>query len=84
MEKKISFGLTGLKAETPRWAQWTFRVVFLLTTVATFVIAGDDQIPNELKVRIGLYLKGLDMLIYGLSKMCGVTVKDDESAGDVR
>lgn len=71
------FGINQVNTETPKWASWVFRIVFLLTTVATFVIAGDDNISNEVKVRIGVYLKALDMFIYGLSKMFGVQVKDE-------
>lgn len=58
--------------ETPMWAKWTFRIVFAVTTVAAFVIAADPAINAEAKVRIGVYLKGLDMLVYLISKGFGV------------
>ena len=74
---KTAFGtMSALKSETPKWAKWTFRIVFILTAVSTFIIASDDAIPMEWKVRLGVYLKGLDML----SKMFGVQVKDEEPA----
>lgn len=66
----------SFRKDTPEWAKWTFRIVFILTTAATFVIASDPSIPDALKVRIGVYLKGFDMVIYGLSKGFGVDKKD--------
>lgn len=65
-------------APTPSWATWTFRIVFLLTKVAITIVASDPGIPDELKVRIGLYLSGLDTLVWGLSRMIGVEVKEPE------
>jgi len=76
-ETTTTFGIPSLSKATPAWAKWSFRVTFLLTTVATFIIAGDPSIPDDTKVRIGVYLKGLDMFIYGLSKMVGVEVKEE-------
>ena len=69
------FTAKAIVSETPDWAKWTFRIVFAITGVATFVIAGDPSIPDELKVRIGVYLKGVDMFVFTLSKMFGVEVK---------
>jgi hypothetical protein len=51
--------------------------VFLLTGVATFIIAADPEIANQLKVRIGIYLKGLDMVVWGLTRMIGVDISRD-------
>ncbi len=70
------FTAKAIVSETPQWAKWTFRIVFAITGVATFIIAGDPSLPDDVKVRIGVYLKGVDMLIFGLSKMFGVEVKD--------
>ena len=77
----MEFGVKQLGEQTPVWAKWVFRVVFLLTTIATFLIAADPAISDVVKVRIGVYLKGLDMLVFGLSKMVGVTLnnKEDEN-----
>jgi hypothetical protein len=77
MAKETSFGVKAITRKTPEWAKWTFRVVFILTTVATFIIASDPAINDALKVRIGVYLKGLDMLIYGVSKLFGEDIKPD-------
>lgn len=76
--EKINFGPSAINQNTPNWAKWMFRIVFLLSTVATMIIAADPKIPDELKVRIGVYLKGFDVLIFGFSKMFGVEVKENE------
>ena len=70
------FTAKAIVSETPEWAKWTFRIVFAITGVATFIIAGDPSIPDDLKVRIGVYLKGIDMLVFTVSKMFGVEVKE--------
>ena len=75
--EKTKFGFGQLTSKTPSWAIWIFRIVFILTTVATFVIAADPTINDALKVRIGVYLKGLDMFLYGFSKLFGVEVQEE-------
>lgn len=74
---KNKFGYNQLKKPTPMWATWIFRISFLLVTVAIFVISGDELIKAETKVRICLYLKGAEALIYGLSKMIGIEVQPE-------
>lgn len=69
---KLKFGASGLANDTPMWARWAFRITAMITTAACFVVAGDPGIPDILKVRILLYLKGMDMVVLGLSKMFGV------------
>jgi hypothetical protein len=61
---------------TPMWATWVFRIVFLLTTAATMIIAGESAIPDDLKVRIFLYMKALDAIVWGIGRALGVK-KDD-------
>lgn len=68
----LKFGAAGLNNTTPLWAKWVFRGFAIVTTAAAFVISGDPGIPDELKVRILLYLKGGDMLILGLTKLFGL------------
>ena len=70
------FTAKAIVSETPQWAKWMFRVVFAITTVAAFIIAADPSIPDDTKVRVGVYLKGIDMLVFTISKMFGVEVKD--------
>ena len=76
--EKTKFGFGQLTSKTPSWASWLFRIVFILTTVAAFIISGDPQINDMIKVRVLLYLKGVDMLIYGFSKLFGVEVQNDK------
>lgn len=68
----ITFGLNQAGNPTPLWARWIFRVFAILTTAAVFIIASDPAIPDALKVRIGVYLKGADMVVLGLANMFGV------------
>ena len=63
---------------SPMWATWMFRIVFLLTMGATIIIAGDTTIPDGLKVRIFLYMKGFDFVVWGIAKGLGVKKKDFE------
>ena len=81
---KPAFGtVEALKADTPQWAKWMFRILILLTTIVTFIIASDPKIPDELKVRIGVYLKGADMFVLGIAKMFGVST-DTENDNEIK
>jgi len=73
-DTKVVFG--AITATTPQWAKWVFRGTLILTSVATFIIAGDSKIDADLAVRIGVYLKGLDLLAFGFSKMFGITLDE--------
>lgn len=75
-------GISQFKNETPLWAKRTFQIVFILTTSATFVLASEPTISDAVKVQIGVYLKGFDMVIYGISKMFGVDKQ--ESIAEVK
>ncbi|MBK7110460.1 MAG: hypothetical protein KA954_12010 [Chitinophagales bacterium] len=63
---------------TPLWATWTFRIVFLLTTAATIIIAGETHIPDDVKTRIFLYMKGLDFVVWGIGRGLGINKTDVE------
>ncbi len=78
----VKFGVNQISNPSPLWAKWIFRGTLLLTSVATFIIASDPGIPDALKVRIGVYLKALDLLMYGLSKMVGIQIADDDKPSD--
>ncbi|WP_123849205.1 hypothetical protein [Chitinophaga lutea] len=62
----------SIEKPTPKWATWVFRIVFLLTTAATFIIGSDPGIPAEIAVRIGVYLKAADLVVWSLSRMVGI------------
>ena len=79
MTRKTHFAnKTALNSRTPTWAKNMFRITLLLTSVATFIIASDTAIPADTTVRIGVYLRAVDLLVYGLSKMFGVTLEQEK------
>ena len=57
---------------SPIAATWVFRIVFLLTTAATLIITSEPTIPDDLKVRIFLYMKAGDFVFWGIAKGLGV------------
>jgi hypothetical protein len=73
-ESKMMTGKTvvSFTKPTPMWATWVFRIVFLLTTAATYIIATDNTIDDDTKVRIFMYLKGFDVVIWGIGRGIGV------------
>jgi len=74
--------VVSLNLPTPKWATWVFRGVFILTGVVTFIIAAEPAITPEVKVRIGIYLKGFDMFVWGITRMIGVDVSRDFNLPD--
>lgn len=80
MKKKThAFSVKALNSTTPKWAKNMFRVTLLLTSVASYVIVSDETVAAETAERIILYLRALDLLVYGLSKMFGVEIQENES-----
>ncbi len=69
--------ILSVKAPTPSWATWAFRIVFILTGVAAFVIAADPAFSDALKVRTGIYLKGVDMVVWAITRAIGIEVQRD-------
>ena len=67
----------SINKPTPMWATWIFRVVFVMTGIAVFVISSEPTLTNEIKVRAGIYLKAFDMLIWGMTRLIGVDVSRD-------
>lgn len=68
---KNSIGIS-FSSKTPTWVKWTYRIIFALTTAASFVIAADTAIPAETRVRINLYLTGFSMFAYAIGQGLGV------------
>lgn len=62
---------------TPKWGTYLFRAVFILTGVITFVVAADPAVNPDTAFRIGIYLKGLDMAVWGFTRMLGIDVSRD-------
>lgn len=62
---------------TPEWAKVAFRITFIITTAAVTYIAATNTIPKETKYELTLILKLLvDPIVFGISKMFGIAVKD--------
>lgn len=57
---------------TPMWATWVFRIIFLLTSAVLVIIAADNSISDEVKFKVALYLKGADIVIWGIARGLGV------------
>ncbi len=55
--------------------------MFLVTSAATLVIAGDTGLTDGTKVRILLYMKAFDFVIWGIGKGLGVDKKQFEDVG---
>lgn len=67
-----NFGIDQIGKPTPLWAKNMFRVVFVLTTVASFWVGASTLIEPLYKAELMLGLKSLDMIIFGFSKLFGV------------
>lgn len=79
MTRKIKHAFTkkALESTTPKWAKNMFRITFVLTSAFTIFIAGTNLFEESIKYELMLGLKSLDAVIYGLSKMFGVEVKEE-------
>lgn len=69
MANKITL---SFKRNTPKWVKITYRIIFAVTTFAAVTIAVDPAIDAELRTRIMLYLKGIDVVAYFLGQSVGV------------
>lgn len=76
------FGLGQLKNQTPKWALWIFRIVILLTTVGVYLVSSDETIPDATQVKLLVYLKAVDMFVWGLVKMFGIEPDSIQSVGE--
>lgn len=79
MPKTIHHAFTkkALTNTTPLWAKNMFRMTFVFTSAITIFIAGTNLFNEEIKYELMLGIKSLDAIIYGLSKMFGVEIKDE-------
>jgi hypothetical protein len=79
MREKTVF---SFKQPTPAWATWVFRIVFILTTAAIMLIAAEPDIPDNLKIKLGAYLKALDFVIWSIARGLGVKKEQIENETD--
>lgn len=78
LEPKTKFGLQSLNRPTPRWAVIAFGVCLLLTTTLAGWVAGTQFLNDGQKFELILILKGIDPLLFGLSKLFGVKLERSE------
>lgn len=79
MKTGIQFGVSQIQRPTPLWAKYTFRIVFLLLSVAVFMVSDYPGINESLKLLLLKWFSGINMLVWGLSKMFGVEENEKEN-----
>jgi hypothetical protein len=72
---KTKFGLDQVNKKTPLWAKWMLGVTIILTTAAAFIVSGDPAIQPTTTVRVLVWLKGVDIVVLGISQLFGIEVK---------
>lgn len=80
MKTNFQFGISQINKPTPLWAKYTFRIVFLLLSVAIFMVSDYPGINESLKLLLLKWFSGINMLVWGLSKMFGV--EENRNADD--
>lgn len=65
----------ALDAPVPSFANWSFRIVAIITTVAFFWVDGTSLIQEAYKSEIMLGLKSIDMVVLLISKGFGIVKK---------
>lgn len=75
--EQVKFGAIG--SPTPKFAKWIFRGTLILTSVIAFWIAGTSLVSEPNKLEIVLALKAVDLLVFGFSKMFGITTEDEKN-----
>jgi hypothetical protein len=69
---RTKFGTSQIQNPTPLWAKNTFRIVFLLLSVAVFMVSDYPGINEHTKLLLLKWFSGINMLVWGLSKLFGV------------
>lgn len=74
-KKTHAFTVKAFESPTPAWAKNMFRITFILTSAITIFVAGSNMIEESLKYELMLGIKSLDAVVWGLSKMFGVSIE---------
>lgn len=69
---KTKFGTSQIQNPTPLWAKYTFRIVFLLLSVAVFMVSDYPGMNEYTKLLLLKWFSGINMLVWGLSKLFGI------------
>jgi hypothetical protein len=72
METSTHFGFSQIKNPTPLWAKYTFRIIFLLLSCAVFMVSDYPEIDEHTKLLLLKWFSGVNMLVWGLSKLFGL------------
>lgn len=78
-EKTIGFSKEAINSPTPTWATYTFRTVLIVTSAIAIWLAGTNLVGQDAKFELLLALKGADFLTWGLSRMLGVKIPEDNT-----
>ncbi len=68
--------VVSLNLPTPKWATWTFRIVYWLVFAFTIWIAATKLVPEASKVEVILAASVLDKLVWGIGRGLGVKKED--------
>lgn len=75
METNTKFGLSQVNKPTPIWAKYTFRIVFLILSVSVFMVSDYPGLAETTKLVMLKWFSGINMLVWGLSKLFGIDEK---------
>lgn len=80
MQKRVIHAFTkkALQSDTPLWAKNIFRVTFIITSAFSLFLTGTGLFTEEVKYELILALKAIDASIYGVSKMFGVEIREEQ------
>lgn len=76
---KVEFATQkALAGVTPKSANVTFAVIFIVTSVLAGFVSGTHLIDEAWKVEVMLMLKAVDALVYGIGRLFGVVTDESD------
>lgn len=76
MNANTKFGISQISAPTPLWVKNVFRVVFLLLSVAVFMVSDYPGLNEHTKLLLLKWFSGINMFTWGMSKLFGIEQTD--------
>lgn len=76
---KTTFGAGSITKDTPTWANWMFRITFILTSAVTIFVAGTNLFDESIKYEVMLGIKAIDAVIYGFSRLFGIELDNNKN-----
>lgn len=74
--------IISIKKPTPAWANYVFRTVLLMATTLNTAIVSAPGIAEATKLAIVYWSGILVTFIWGLSRVVGIKLEDDQVAAD--